>query len=95
MQGSGTLKTIVMVVCLGATIAGLINTYGDNAEVIQLAERVACGKPDCAVTITRQSRGAFGQSFTFQTSSKTQSVVDVDCKRSLLLVGEYACQKAP
>jgi hypothetical protein len=92
-EGRNLLKPIVFVLCLSATIAGLVNVYGDNASVRRLAETAACGTSNCSVTMTRESRSPISQSFTFQTTLKGQQTVDVECKREHILFGEYACSK--
>lgn len=92
-EGRNILKPIVFLLCAGATIAGLVNVYGDNAAVRRSAETAACGKEECSVTITRQERSPFSQQFTFQTSLKGQTTVDVECKREFVLLGEYTCTR--
>jgi hypothetical protein len=87
------LKPIVFFVCVAATIAGLVNVYGDNVAVRRSAEAAACGKANCSVTMTREARSPFSQSFTFQTSLQGQQTVDVECKREHVLVGDYSCTK--
>ena len=81
--------------CIAVTAAGLINVYGDNAEVIALAETAACGAPECSVQLTQMSRNPIEQAFTFQTSKKDQTVARVSCRRAFWLVGEYSCALAP
>ena len=91
------VRAVIAVVCLGATALGLINTYGDDSEVKALAEKTACGRPSCSVSLLHESRSAFTQGFGFQTAlaekgKPSQSAsVDVECKRKQLLLGEYEC----
>jgi hypothetical protein len=97
MAERSILRPIIAVACLGATALGLNNTYGDNAEVKALAQKTACGREGCSVTVTRESRTAFSQEFTFQTrlvqkgASVRDASVDVKCQRSYYLVGEFSC----
>lgn len=91
------VRPLVFALCIGVTIAGLLNVYGDNQEVVAKAETAACGGEACAVTMTRLERSAISQTFTFQTRliekgrSADGATVDVVCKRAFWLVGEYAC----
>jgi len=93
------VRPLVFALCVGVTIAGLLNVYGDNQEIVSKAETAACGAEACAVTLTRLERSAISQSFTFQTrltekgSSASGSTVDVVCKREFWLVGAYNCTK--
>jgi hypothetical protein len=89
-------RTLFSVTLLGLTVLGAINVFGDNSEVVKMAETVACGTPGCAVQQTRGARNPIGQEFSFQTETSAQSrggIVDVSCRRSLFLVGEYSCEK--
>lgn len=90
-----TARTVLFAVCAGVTIAGLVNVYADNADVIARAESAACGSPKCSVQMTRMSRSPLEQSFTFQTSDKSRGIAEVTCKRAYVLVGDYSCARAP
>ena len=91
------VRPLVFALCVGVTIAGLLNVYGDNQEVVGKAETAACGGAACAVTMTRLERSAISQTFTFQTRlvekgrSTDGTTVDVVCKRAFWLVGDYTC----
>ena len=52
-EGSGLTRLVVAAVCLGATALGLANTYGDNAEVVSMAQRAACGSGTCSYETLR------------------------------------------
>lgn len=96
-ERSGVTRAVIMAVCLGVTALGLNNTYGDNADVVALAERTACGSTDCSHNTLRQERSPFSQSFTFQVKlvergRERGATADVTCKRAYILVGEYACE---
>ncbi len=90
--GRGVVRPVVMALCIGVTIAGLLNVYGDNAEVQARAEAVACGKPGCGAALTRMERTPLAQSYTFQT--RANGSVSVECKREFFLVGDYTCTTA-
>ena len=85
------IRPTISVLLIGATILGVMNTFGDNTEVKAMAEERACGKPACAVTMTRLERSPFSQGFTFQVDLKTQRTVDVSCRRAYILLGAYSC----
>ena len=89
------LRSAFSVVLVVATVLGLINVYGDNSEVKLLAERTACGKDNCATTMTRMERNPISQSFTFQTRIKQPNqgaqTVEVTCHKSAWLLGDYEC----
>ena len=95
-ERSPITRAVLIVACLGVTALGLRNTYGDNSEVIALAQRTACGTPGCAVNTLRQERSPFSQSFSFQVKTVERgrergASGDVECKRSWVLVGDYGC----
>ena len=99
-ESRGIGRSIVFVVCIAVTAFGLINVYGDNADVRAKAETVACGGPQCSVQMTAMSRNPITQSFTFQIAPKGQGSAmvagsksaDVECTREYLLVGDYQCE---
>jgi hypothetical protein len=95
-ERSGATRAIVAVVCLGVTVLGLINTYGDNAEVVTLAQKTACGSPGCTFNTLRQERSPLSQSFGFQVKTVEKgrergATADVTCKRAYVLFGDYGC----
>jgi hypothetical protein len=99
-ERSGLTRGIVLAICLGGTALGLANTYGDNADVVKQAERVACGGDNCSFQKLREERSVLAQRFTFQVelTEKGKAVrksasADVECKRAYVLLGAYACQK--
>lgn len=97
METRTLVRVVVATLCIAITVLGLQNTYGDDSEVKALAQKTACGSPNCSVSVLRESRSAFSQSFSFQTTlaekakpSRSASV-DVECKRKQVLIGEYGC----
>ena len=97
-ERSAATRAIVMGVCLGITALGLRNVYGDNADVIALAQRTACGSNECSYNTLRQERSPLSQSFTFQVKTVEKgrergATADVECKRPYVLLGDYACTK--
>lgn len=92
------LKSAFMLTLLGATLLGLINVFGDNSGVVKMAEREACAQKQCNAQQTRMMVGPIGQDYTFQVqitepARSAQHSVDVKCKRSYYLFGEYTCQR--
>jgi hypothetical protein len=95
-EGSGLSRMLVAAACLGVTALGLANTYGDNTEVVTLAQHAACGSGSCSYQTLRQDRSALSQSFTFQVrltekGRERAATADVECKRAYVLLGDYAC----
>lgn len=98
-------RIAVFLLCVGFSVAAVVNVFGDNTEVKALAKEIACeGVPvkpipptappgtrpsDCAVSETRSSRTPFGQSFEFTGKAGTKKI---GCTRSLIFVGEYSCK---
>ncbi|HEY3497882.1 MAG TPA: hypothetical protein VGK73_24455 [Polyangiaceae bacterium] len=96
-ERSALSRGIVMAICLGVTALGLANTYGDNADVVKLAQARACGSEGCSFQTLRQERSPFSQSFTFQVSltekgKQRGATADVKCARAYVLLGDYACE---
>src|ERR1043166_5775188 len=95
-ERSGFTRALVAALCLGVTALGLANTYGDNADVVALAQRTACGGGACSYETLKQDRSALSQSFTFQVrltekGRERAATADVECKREYVLVVAYAC----
>lgn len=91
-EGKSIARALIPIVLLVATGIGLYNVFSDNSEVRAKAEVAACAKPRCSVRMTRESRNPIGQSFTFQVDDR-QGTAEVDCRLSLLLVGEWRCER--
>ena len=95
-ERSGLTRAVVMAICLGVTVLGLNNVYGDNADVMKLAESTACGSSGCTFNVLRQERSPFSQKFGFQVrvtekGRERSATADVECKREYVLVGAYGC----
>lgn len=97
----GLFRPLFALTCIALTALGLRNTYADNSEEKKLAEQVACSDPGCATNLLSESRSAIGQSFAFQITSKqsgatrSAGVVNVECSRSLIFIGDYSCKVKP
>ena len=92
-DGRRIIRPIISVALIAVTALGLLNVFEDNTAVINQAQTTACGGSTCAVKMTRMARNPLFQNFTFQTSVKNQTTVDVECRRELYLVGAYKCEK--
>ncbi|MEZ4299479.1 MAG: hypothetical protein R3B70_31305 [Polyangiaceae bacterium] len=97
-------RLLVFVLCVGFTVAAIVNVFADNSEVEQMAKNLACEgigvKPipptappgtrpsECPMTVTKMSRSPFGQSFELTGKAGTRHI---RCERSLLFAGSYSC----
>lgn len=95
---------VVLALCVGFSVASVVNVYGDNAAVEEMAKAVACegvmpkpipktappgAKPSaCSMTVTRMSRTPWSQSFEMQGSGVERHI---KCTRGFVLVGAYTC----
>jgi hypothetical protein len=94
-ESSRFTRPLVLGLCIGVTVLGLINVYGDNVEIVAMAEKVACAeRSQCTARMTRMSRNPIGTSFTYQVDVKPQTTVDVECKRTAYLLGDWSCKRA-
>jgi len=90
-------RTLLSAALLIGTAVGLFNVYSDNSDVKALAEKTACNERPCIAHVTRETRSPLGQSFTYQIAltekgrPERRASVDVECRRSLYLLGEYSC----
>ena len=83
-NGRRIVRPIISATLIAVTSLGLLNVFEDNT---------ACGGSTCAVKMTRMARNPLFQNFTFQTSVKHQTTVDVQCRREFYLAGAYQCEK--
>jgi hypothetical protein len=84
------ISAAVFLVCVVLSVAGMINVFADNADVIRMANEVACGDQGatCRAQMTRMERTPFSQTFEIVTPKRT---VDVRCRRGAIFFGGYAC----
>lgn len=93
------IRPFIAITCIGLTALGLRNTYADNTTEKQLAEQIACPGTSCTARLISESRSALGQSFAYQTANKqgagrqSSEVVQVECRRALIFLGDYACER--
>ena len=92
-EGPGLFRRVILpVVLLGLTALGLFNTYGDATHVQRLAAETACGGEMCEVHMREYKRSPFSHRYIYQVG-KVASTVSVECARSAIFVGDYACKK--
>lgn len=89
---SSAIKRFVTIGCLAASALALYNVYSDVGPVQGLAAETACGAEGCAQLIAME-RTPISQTFTFQVQSNSSRTERVVCRKSLLLVGKYACER--
>ncbi len=85
-------RPIVSVMLLVLSVLGLLNVYGDNADVVTQARAVAC--PGCDLNQIREGRSPIAQKFEFQMDHSSQ-IARVTCQRALVLIGDYSCVLTP
>ena len=82
------LKSFIVLTCVVVSVAGMVNVFSDNAEVVAKAKDIGCPRPAC--NLTRMERNPFAQTFEFQS---TVGTIGVKCVRSGIFFGEYGCVK--
>ena len=82
------LRSFFILSLVVISIAGLVNVFSDNAEIVAKAKELGCPRPAC--NLTRTERTPFAQTFEFQS---TLGTVGVKCVRSGIFFGEYGCTK--
>ena len=82
------LKSFLVLTCVVVSVAGMVNVFSDNADIVAKAKELGCPRPAC--TLTRMERNPFAQTFEFQS---TVGTIGVKCARSSVFFGDYACAK--
>ena len=82
------LKSFFILSLVVASVAGMVNVFSDNADVVAKAKEIGCPRPVC--NLTRMERTPFAQTFEFQS---TLGTVGVKCIRSSIFFGDYGCVK--
>jgi hypothetical protein len=89
------VRPVTTLVLLSVTVLGLINVYGDNAEVKAQAQLVACGGKECPTQLTRLERNPLGQTYDIvaqpKGSQRGSLTVTVRCARTKVLLGDWEC----
>src|SRR6478609_285377 len=97
MEAKTGLRVAIVVSCLAVTVLGYQNSNGDNSDVVAIASKAACPTDACNAILSQTSRSSFGHEYGFQIRSKqhpTESgpTMIVECKRALVLVGDWSCK---
>lgn len=82
------LKSFFILSLVVASVAGMVNVFSDNADVVAKAKEIGCPRPVC--NLTRMERTPFAQTFEFQS---TLGTIGVKCVRSGIFFGDYGCVK--
>jgi hypothetical protein len=74
-------------------IASFVSVYADEPGLEGRAREVACAREGarCHVRLARLARMPWKRAFVFVGSGGT---VEVDCRHTLVLVGDYACARS-
>ncbi len=71
------------------TLSTVMNVFGDNTDVIKLAEQKVCeGKQKCSFAKSSLARTPIGQYVTFSDGKRS---VEVVCRRAAVAFGDYSC----
>ena len=81
---------IISFVIIAAVIAGIVNVYADAGPIERMARARVCERhgPPCRERLGRVLRTPFFHDMQFTDAGRS---VTVRCRRSLYLVGDYAC----
>jgi hypothetical protein len=89
------VRPIISILLVSASVLGLINVYGDNADVLTQAKLLACGGAECPTQLTQIERSPFAQTFHLvaeENAKKRLSVTHViKCQREQVLFGSWHC----
>jgi hypothetical protein len=84
------LPRIISMLIVAMVIAGLVNVYADAGPIERMARARACERhgPPCKERLGSVLRTPFFHDLNFTVGGKP---VTVRCRRSFILVGDYAC----
>ena len=100
MEGKTLLRVFIVVTCLAVTALGYRNSNGESSDAVAAASRAACSADDCKAILSQTARSSFGHEYSFSVEPTkagkggARSVI-VECKRELVLVGDWHCQPKP
>jgi hypothetical protein len=88
------LLRILALVAIPVGIASFVSVYADEPGLEGRAREVACAHEGghCRLRLARMARMPWKRAFIFTGGSGGS--VQVDCRHSLLLVGDYACARS-
>jgi hypothetical protein len=84
------LLRLVAIAAIPCGIAGFYNVYDNSPKLDAAAHRAVCGErgAHCSARMTRQARTPIGRTYSFIADGKP---VEVDCRWSLVFVGDFVC----
>lgn len=89
------VRPVFSILLLTVTVLGLVNVYGDNSDVKNQAQLVACGGKECPTQLTRLERNPLAQTFDIvaepKGTRKGSVTTTVKCARTKILIGEWEC----
>jgi hypothetical protein len=86
-----TLSTLFMLACIGFSVLGAINVYGDHSVALKRAEETACARqPGCSAQLRQVAKNPLWSDFDFQVKKRT---VPVRCTREFYMFGEPSCSE--
>jgi hypothetical protein len=89
MTRKNVVSLLVFLLCAAVVVATVMNVFVESDEVALLAQRAACdGKDKCDFAKTTVLRTPIGQFLEF---TNGKSTVQVTCRRSAVLAGDYGC----
>ena len=85
---------ILALIAIPVGIAAFVSFYADEPGLETRAREVACAREGgrCHLRLARMARMPWKRAFVFTGSPGS---VEVDCRHSLWLVGDYACARSP
>jgi hypothetical protein len=89
-----TLLRILALMLIPIGIAAFYSVYRDEPGLDSAARRVVCGKDEarCKLRLAKLARTPFRRAFVY---NGPDGPVQVDCRRSMGLIGDYSCARAP
>ena len=84
------LLRVLAIAAIPFGIAAFYSVYADEPGLETTVRKIACAKEGahCRLRLARLARTPFKRAFVFVGGDGR---VEVDCRRSMVLVGEYAC----
>ena len=84
------IPRLISFLIIAAVIAGLVNVYADAGPIERMARARVCERhgPPCKERLGSVLRTPFFHDLNFTDGSRS---VTVRCRRSFVLVGDYAC----
>ena len=87
------LLRVLAIAAIPFGIAAFYSVYGEEPGLETTVRRIACAKEGahCRLRLARLARTPFRRAFVFVGGAGR---VQVDCRRSLVLIGDYSCARS-